>query len=91
VLSKNKKKHKTNVAFKIYGQVIDLQDSYSYLGVIFNYNGNFCTAPKKLLDQAYKALYALYRKMRNLAIPIDLQLKLFDSLITPIFVWQVEC
>jgi hypothetical protein len=48
VLSKNKKKHKTNVAFKIYGQVIDLQDSYSYLGVIFNYNGNFCTARKNL-------------------------------------------
>jgi hypothetical protein len=87
----SKKKYKTNVVFKIYGQAIDLQDSYSYQGVIFNYNGNFCTAPKKLLDQAYKALYALYRKMRNLAIPIDLQLKLFDSLITPIFVWQVEC
>ena len=80
----SKKKYKTNVVFKIYGQAIDLQDSYSYLGVIFNYNGNFCTARKKLLDQANKALYALYRKIRNLAIPIDLQLKLFDSLITPI-------
>jgi hypothetical protein len=32
----NKKKYKTNVVFKIYGQAIDLQDSYSYLGVIFN-------------------------------------------------------
>jgi hypothetical protein len=28
-----------------------------------NYNGNFCTARKKLLDQANKALYALYRKI----------------------------
>jgi hypothetical protein len=90
VLNKNKKKHKTNVAFKIYGQVIDLQDSYSYLGVIFNYNGNFFTARKKLLDHANKALYAIYRKIRNLAIPIDLQLKLFDSLITPILVYSCE-
>jgi hypothetical protein len=57
----SKKKYKTNVVFKIYGKAIDLQDSYSYLGVIFNYNGNFCTARKKLLDQANKALYALYR------------------------------
>jgi hypothetical protein len=65
-------------------------DSYSYLGVIFNYNGNVCTARKKLLDQANKALYALYRKIRNLAIPIDLQLKLFDSLITPILVYSCE-
>ena len=53
----SKKKYKTNVVFKIYGQAIDLQDSYSYLGVIFKYNGNFCTARKKLLDQANKALY----------------------------------
>jgi hypothetical protein len=51
----SKKKYNTNVVFKIYGQAIDLQDSYSYQGVIFNYNGNFCTAPKKLLDQANKA------------------------------------
>ena len=86
----NKKKNKTNVVFKIYGQAIDLQDSYSYLGVIFNYNGNFCAARKKLLDQANKTLYALYRKIRNLAIPIDLQLKLFDSLITPILVYSCE-
>jgi hypothetical protein len=35
-------------------------------------------------------LYALYRKIRNLAIPIDVQLKLFDSLITPIFVYSCE-
>jgi hypothetical protein len=38
-------------------QVIALQDSYSYVVVIFNYNGNFCIARKKWLDQANKALY----------------------------------
>ena len=43
-----------------------------------------------MLNQANKALYALYRKIRNLAIPIDLQLKLFDSLITPILVYSSE-
>jgi hypothetical protein len=39
---------------------------------------------KKLVDKAQKALYALYRKIYNLAIPVDLQLKPFDSLVTPI-------
>jgi hypothetical protein len=48
---------------------------------VFNYNGNYCTAKKRLIDQANKALYALYYKLRNLTIPIDLQLKLFDCLI----------
>jgi hypothetical protein len=34
--------------------------------------------------------YALYYKLRNLAISIDLQLKLFDSLIAPILVYSCE-
>jgi hypothetical protein len=45
---------------------------------------------KKLIDQANKALYALYYKLRNLTIPIDLQLKLLDSLIAPIRVYSCE-
>jgi hypothetical protein len=67
----SKKKYKTNVVFKIYGQAIDLQDSYSYLGVIFNYNRNFCTARKKLLDQANKALCETFRYQDNSAPQLD--------------------
>jgi hypothetical protein len=57
---------------------------------VFNYNGNCCTANKRLIDQANKALYALYYKLRNLTIPSDLQLKLFDCLIAPIIVYSCE-
>jgi hypothetical protein len=76
----------TNVAqisLKLYDENIDIVDSYTYLGVVFNYNGNYCTAKKRLIDQANKAFHALYYKLRNSTIPIDLQLKLFDSLIAP--------
>jgi hypothetical protein len=45
---------------------------------------------KRLIDQANQALYALYYKLRNLTIPSDLQLKLFDSLIAPITVYSCE-
>ena len=57
---------------------------------MFNYNGNCCTAKKRLIDQANKALSALYYKLRNLSIPIDLQWKLFDSLIAPILFYSCE-
>jgi hypothetical protein len=67
-----------------------VQDSYSYLGVTFNYNGNFNTARKKVLDQAQKSLYGLFRKIQNICIPIDLQLKLFDSLVTHILLYSAE-
>ena len=69
---------------------LQIEDSYSYLGVIFNYNGSFVKARAKLMDQARKALYCLYRKLRNISIPIDLQLKLFDTLILPILTYGCE-
>jgi hypothetical protein len=47
-------------------------------------------ARAKLMDQARKALYCLYRKLRNISIPIDLQLKLFDTLILPILTYGCE-
>jgi hypothetical protein len=64
-------------------------DSYRYLGILFNYNGNFCQGRKN-------AMYVLYTKKINFAIPVDLQLKLFDSLVTPIIlycseIWGFEC
>jgi hypothetical protein len=44
----------------------------------------------QVLEFSNKALYALYYKLRNLTILIDLQLKLFDSLIAPILVYSCE-
>ena len=67
-----KGKYKTHRSFKLYYENIDIVDSYTYLGVLFNYSGNYCTAKKRLIDQANKALYALYYKLRNLTIPSDL-------------------
>jgi hypothetical protein len=52
-------------------------------------SGNFNTARKKLLDKAKKSLYGLFRKIQNISIPIDLQLKLFDSLVTPILLYSI--
>ena len=69
---------------------MQIEDSYSYLGVIFNYNGSFVKERAKLMDQARKALYCLYRKLRNISIPIDLQLKLFDTLILLILTYGCE-
>jgi hypothetical protein len=36
------------------------------------------------------ALYCLYRKLRNISIPIDLQFKLFDTLMLPILTYGSE-
>ena len=85
-----KRKEKGNLNFRLCNQSIEILDSYSYSGVVFNYNGSFCTAKKKLLEQAQKSLYALYTKIKNINIPIDLQLKLFDALVAPILLYSSE-
>jgi hypothetical protein len=59
----SKKKVKQNQSFKIKGQHIEIIDSYCYLGMLLNYNGNFCTARKKITEQAHKALFAFNRKI----------------------------
>jgi hypothetical protein len=80
----SERKYNNKKEFLLNNEEVEFKESYTYLGLLFNYNDNFCQGRKKLVDQAQKALYALYIKMYNLAIPVDLQLKPFDSLVTPI-------
>ena len=45
---------------------------------------------KRLIVQSQKALYSVYYKIRNIKIPIDLQLKIFDALVAPILLYGSE-
>jgi hypothetical protein len=60
------------------------------LGVLFQYTGSVKIAKNKLVEQSQKALYAVYYKIRNLRLPIDLQLTIFASLVTPILLYGWE-
>jgi hypothetical protein len=77
----SKRKFRPPLRLKLDGKELEYTDCFSCLGVIFYYNGSFVHTKKKLVEQAQKALYAVYYKIRNLQLPIDLQLKMFDSLV----------
>lgn len=77
-------------AFNINGNPIEIVEDYKYLGVIFKSNGSFLQCRKHLISQANKALFHLYVKINNIALPIDLQLKLFDHTIMPILTYGSE-
>jgi hypothetical protein len=67
---------------------LEYTDWFSYLGVIFYYNYSFVHTKKKLVEQAQKALYAIYYQIRNLQLPIDLQLNMLDSFVAPILLYK---
>ena len=43
-----------------------------------------------MFDQADKAIFALLRRNRQLDVPLDIQLELFDSLVSPILTYGCE-
>jgi len=47
-------------------------------------------AKTQVVNQARKAMFCLYKKIRNLCLPIDCQLKLFDSTSLPMLTYGCE-
>jgi hypothetical protein len=79
-----KSKVTQNARFLSDNKEFDICESYDYLGILFNFNNNFLNAKKKLVEQAQKAVCSDYYKIRNIKLPLDLQLKIVDTLVSPI-------
>ena len=56
----------------------------------FNYNGKFTEANKQLVVKGNRAMFLLLRKCRQLQLPVDIQLELFDILVKPILLYGCE-
>ena len=76
--------------FKIGENKISICKEFKYLGVIFTKSRSFSKAIKHNYDQAKKAMHLLYKRIRYLNLPIDLQLQLFDNTILPIALYGCE-
>ena len=63
---------------------------YVYLGVTMNYNNEFVKAMRKQLDQGRKAQFSMLIKCRKLELPIDIQCKLFESMVIPVILYGCE-
>ena len=48
--------------FKLQNKTLEIVDSYSYLGLLFKYIGNFNETRKRLARQAQKSLFSIYKK-----------------------------
>jgi exonuclease III len=76
--------------FNVGQHTIDLCTKYRYLGIIISEGGNFDMAADELKAKASKALYKLKKSTSKCSFPVHLQLKLFDSLVKPILLYNCE-
>ena len=76
--------------FILNGTKLDIVYSYKYLGVHFNYNGKFTLAENDLCCKRSRAMFSLLRKCKQLQLPIDIQLQLFDVLVKPVVLYGCE-
>ena len=86
----SKSKLKVNPVFTYNNQVINVEKDFNYLGILFDYKGEFYKARTKLLEQARKALFSVRKKSRKLDLPVDIQFKLFDVMVAPILLYGSE-
>ena len=76
--------------FTMEENIIEVVQSYKYLGVLMSNNGSLLNARKCIFKKANKAMHLLYKWINNLNLPLDLQLKLLDSTILPIITSHVK-
>jgi hypothetical protein len=74
--------------FTLNGEMLNVVDDFAYLGIMFMSNGSFSKNRVKLLEQGRKAMFSMLRK--SLGLPIDIQLQMFDTMISPILLYGCE-
>ena len=80
----------TNLEFNINGKLLEIVNSYQYLGIKINRSGSFIPTIKDLSDKACRAYFAMSNSFSNMNLNPKLVLKLFDSLIKPIALYGSE-
>ena len=76
--------------FTLGEDTIEVVSNMQYLGLNLNYNNRMNIAQKDLYDRALRAMFALLKKCKNLNLPLDVVLDLFDKTVIPILTYGCE-
>ena len=82
-----KRKTRNIPTFQFGETQLEVIDQYKYLGLIFNFNGKFTKAKNLWYDKGTRAMFALLRRGRQLQLPVDIMIHLFDTLVKPILLY----
>jgi hypothetical protein len=70
--------------------VIDVVEYFSYLGVTLYKNGGWYRTQKGIRDRGMYALHRLFNTLYDISLPVNEQIRLFDSLVTSVLNYGAE-
>ena len=65
-------------------------DSYKYLGVLINSNGDFLASSVNFCNRRWKVSFKVKSALKDVDINPDFKLKFFDALVKPIICYNSE-
>ena len=90
MIIEKRKTRKAIPKFNLGNRNIAIVQEYCYLGVKLNHNGNFTLALKQLSEKALHALYGIRRQLNFSLLNPKYAIKIFDSIISPILLYNSE-
>ena len=70
--------------------LIEIVNTFSYLALHLNYNGKYTVAEKQLAEQGRKASFALSKQIKDMYLPVESTIFLFDTYISIILNYASE-
>ena len=86
----SKKKGNCNVEFKYGNNVLEVVESYTYLGLNLSCNGKLKLAIETLSNQATRAIFGIKKLYNYNNLDVYSKLKLFESIVVPILCYGCE-
>ena len=62
--------------------LIEIVNTFNYLGLHFNYNGKYTVAEKQLAEQRRNASFALSKQIKDMYLNVECTIFLFDTFIS---------
>ena len=76
--------------FYIGEENVEVVSAFVYLGLKLNYNNKMNEALRDLYDRGSRAMFSLLKKSKNINLPIDISVDLFDKTIVSIITYGCE-
>ena len=73
-----------NVSFYYNGNLVEIVNYFSYLVMLFNYNGKFNVTQKHIAAQGKKVLFCLMIEVQRHNFNVPTLLSLFDTYVSPV-------